>query len=203
MTSVVCIKVGDKYGPEYVNKLERMVKKHTWADYEFVCLTDNYKGLECQHAFPTGTHLEGWWSKLVLFKPHPVLKDKRIVYIDLDTVIVNNIDFLFEYKKAFCILKDFWAPSHNSSVMAIRQGFGEDIYGVFDKDMMNLYSGDQDWIFNRYPGADIWQGVAPGKIGSYKADNLQNGPKDFSLICFHGDPKPHTFTEGWVKDAWV
>ena len=202
MTSVVCIKVGNKYGPEYVNKLEKMVKKHTKHEYEFVCLTDDYNDLKCQHVFPVGTHLQGWWSKLVLFKPHPVLKDKRILYIDLDTVIVGNIDFLFEYKGPFCILNDFWAPGYNSSVMSI-EPVGWTIYKDFHIDMIDKYTGDQDYITEMVSIADIWQGVAPGRIGSYKADQLQNGPKDFSLVCFHGDPKPHTFTEGWVRDAWL
>ena len=44
--------------------------------------------------------------------------------------------------------------------------------------------------------------VAPGIVASYKADQLQGGPADFRLICFHGQPKPHQLG-GWVQQHWT
>lgn len=199
---VVCIKVGNKYPAEYVNRLESMVRRHTTRDFRFLCLTDDPVGVKCETA-DIETHLPGWWAKLVLFKPHSVLTE-RFVYLDLDTVIVGNIDKLFQYTGSFCILWDFWAPSYNSSVMAMLPGKKKRaVWDAFSPVVACSLHGDQDWITQRVSDADVWQNIAPGLIGSYKADHLAAGPQDFSLICFHGQPKPHEFQKGWVYANWI
>ena len=45
MYSVVCMKWGDKYGAEYVNRLYNMVARNTTLPFKFVCFTDNANGL--------------------------------------------------------------------------------------------------------------------------------------------------------------
>lgn len=202
MVTVACIKVGDKYGPEYVNRLAAMVERNVTQPYRFLCLTDNPKGLEFRYT-DVGTDLPGWWAKIVLFRPHPALAANRVVYLDLDTVIVGNIDFLLEYDGPFCILKDFWSDRFNSSVMSIAPGFGGHIWSdlVRDRDkVLSRLHGDQDWITLKAPGSDTWN---PAMIGSYKAHQLTSGPVDFRLICFHGMPKPDWFKKGWVYDQWT
>lgn len=196
---VVCIKVGDKYTADYVNRLQSMVARHLKTRHKFICLTDNPVGLKCSWA-PIDTDLPGWWAKLVLFKPHKVLTE-RFIYLDLDTVIVDSIDFIARYQGPFCILHDFWAPTYNSSVIAMVPGCKQWIWEKFNiKD--NNYNGDQDWITTQVPDADLWQNFAPGRIGSYKADALQHSVGDYHLVCFHGEPKPHQIKNGWVYENW-
>ena len=197
---VVCIKVGDKYDPVYVNRLASMVVRYSTDCPRFICLTDDERGLKCEWA-PIETDLSGWWAKLVLFKPHSIL-DQRFIYIDLDTVIVDSIDFLYRYRGPFCILHDFWGPSYNSSVISMVPGFAPWVWRDFYPAITKSMHGDQDWITKQVHAADLWQNVAPRCIGSYKADCLQNSPDPYSLICFHGEPKPHQITEGWVPKAW-
>lgn len=198
---VVCIKVGNKYTADYVNILHAMLARHTTRDYHFVCLTDDVVGVipEC---IPIETLLPGWWSKLVLFKPQQILSNRNVVFLDLDTVICDNVDFLFNDFENFYILKDFWASGYNSSVMAMRPSKYRAIWNDFDPKLMGILAGDQDWITQCIPNAKMWQDVAEGLIGSYKADNLINSARGFHIVCFHGDPKPHTFTEGWIHDYW-
>lgn len=198
--TIACIKVGEKYDARYVNRLEAAVRRHTTLDHRFVCLTDDPKDLRCEAA-PIETTLPGWWSKLVLFKPHSVLEGQRVVFLDLDTVITDNIDFLFEYDGPLAMIRDWWQPVFNSSVMSIAPGFGQHIWHMFSPENMRLYGGDQDWITMKVPGADTWQTIAPGKIGSYKADGLAASPGKFAIVCFHGYPKPHDVM-GWVHEAW-
>jgi hypothetical protein len=203
-TVVVCIKVGDKYGPEYVNKLASMVVRHTTKKYSFLCLTDDPAELECEWKY-IDEHYPGWWSKLVLFKPHAALVGKNIVYLDLDTVITGSIDFLFNYKGRVGIIRDWWAPSYNSSVMRISSHANVDyIWRAFvahaDKIMKQLH-GDQDFITMMISGSE---GVATWdetRVGSYKANKLEAHPSGFSIVCFHGEPKPHQ-CDGWVKEHW-
>jgi hypothetical protein len=44
--NVLCIKWGKKYGPEYVNKLHSMVRRHLHRPFRFVCLTDDAAGID-------------------------------------------------------------------------------------------------------------------------------------------------------------
>ena len=42
---IICLKHGNKYGPEYVNTLESMVRRNCTMSFEFVCFTDDPKGI--------------------------------------------------------------------------------------------------------------------------------------------------------------
>lgn len=210
MTSIVCIKAGDKYGAEYVNRLASMARRHTERMVPFICLTDDPKGIRDDVAILPlqQTNLRGWWHKLTLFMPPRGLEDRRLIFLDLDTVITGPIDFLFDFDGPFCILADFYQPEKfNSSVMSIAPGFGRHIWERFvvmgPEKVMGSYYGDQEWITDQLQWAHLWQVQAPGKIASYKANELRDGPKDASIVCFHGEPKPHEFDRGWVRDAWI
>jgi hypothetical protein len=39
--TVLCVKFGNKYGDDYVERLRNMVSRHMTIPYEFVCLTDS------------------------------------------------------------------------------------------------------------------------------------------------------------------
>lgn len=199
---VCCIKVGDKYSVDYVHRLEAMCRRHTTRPFQFLCLTDDFTGLNCERAAKIGTDLPGWWSKLILFQPHFAIRNQRTLFLDLDTIIIGNIDRLMDYDGPFAILQDFWAPTYNSSVMSFVGSYGPQIWEQFDRRIISNLWGDQDWITTCVRDADIWQGIAPGYIASYKADRLEKSPGDYRVVCFHGDPKPHTL-KGWVKDAWI
>ena len=43
--NVICIKWGTKFGPEYVNRLYKMVQKNLSLPHRFVCFTDSAEGL--------------------------------------------------------------------------------------------------------------------------------------------------------------
>src|SRR5260370_38776805 len=42
---VICMKWGKKYGPDYVNRLYAMVRRHLKGDFRLVCLTDDGVGI--------------------------------------------------------------------------------------------------------------------------------------------------------------
>ena len=42
---ILCMKWGTKYGPEYVNRLYGMVRRHLSGDFAFICLTDDASGI--------------------------------------------------------------------------------------------------------------------------------------------------------------
>lgn len=103
-TAVICVKWGDKYGSEYVNKLFRGVLRNCTAEssVDVICLTDAPEGIE-QHERMQVVELEsgwkGWWNKAQVFSPHVMMKvgklgHNRCVYVDLDTVIVRDVSEL-------------------------------------------------------------------------------------------------------------
>lgn len=82
-------KVG--YTADWVDKLQRGVQRNLTRPHRFVCFSDcevNCERVELQ----TGDH--GFWSKMQMFKPG-VLNGPTL-YLDLDTVICNNIDLIVE-----------------------------------------------------------------------------------------------------------
>lgn len=201
---VACVKVGTRYGPEYVNRLASMVARQTTRPHHFLCLTDDPRGLDCDTA-DIGTDLPGWWAKLILFKPHPKLEGHRVVFLDLDTVIVDNIDFLLEYDGPFAILRDFyWLKGYGSGCMSIAPGFGKHVWERFHDETIERYPGDQDWIQQQIKSADFWQDMVPGKMVSYKVHRCHETiPEGAAIINFHGEPKPDQLSHlPWLVEAW-
>tara|TARA_R110000868_G_scaffold382366_1_gene648926 strand:- start:4087 stop:4830 length:744 start_codon:yes stop_codon:yes gene_type:complete len=95
--NVVCVKWGDKFSPEHVNRLYRMAKKNISLPFNFYCWTENTTGLYDEiNVVPLDDTLDlkAWWWKLTLFKGNNF---KGInLYLDLDVVIQKNIDNLFK-----------------------------------------------------------------------------------------------------------
>jgi hypothetical protein len=87
------------FTPNYVTKLQGMVSRHTSESVRFVCLTDRAyllpKSVEkIAIALPRG--LKGWWSKVELFNPSHGLTG-RVLYLDLDTILVGDLDPIIHY----------------------------------------------------------------------------------------------------------
>jgi hypothetical protein len=135
-----------------------MVKRNLTIPFEFVCFTENPKGIsndvriEPLNLMPD---VVGWWYKPLVFNPKLGLNG-TILFLDLDMVIFNNIDHLFTYQPdKFCIIRDFNRSlikeykKFNSSVFRFTTGMHSIVYTDFIKDpksLMRKYHGDQDWI---------------------------------------------------------
>ena len=73
--TVACVRWGDKYGPEYVERLAEGVRRHLRRRHRFVCYTDDVEALSGNTgivAMPLGTTgvirgWRGWWHKAFLF----------------------------------------------------------------------------------------------------------------------------------------
>ena len=97
---VICLKWGDKFNHEHVNRLYRMVCKNLDDDFNFICYTENSNNIDSNIIIrPLPDYdLENWWWKLTLFE-HTT---KNItLFLDLDVVIQNNITYLKKFCNAF------------------------------------------------------------------------------------------------------
>ena len=108
------MKWGDKYDASYVNKLYNMVSRNLAREFRFICLTDDNSGfLSSIESFdipklnlPEGIPERGW-TKLVTFSKHISDIKGQCLFLDLDVIIVNGIDELFDLPGDFFIIKDF------------------------------------------------------------------------------------------------
>jgi len=165
LITVTCVKWGNKYSAEYVNRLEVMVRKYLNAEHRFVCLTEDPTDVKCETiALPKDNDLEGWWNKMYLFSSD-YLKD-TCLYFDLDTVIQQPIDCLLDYQDKLTGVYTYWNDFYtdgdypfamlkyktpfNSSVMVWK---AEEYYWVYDK-----FNDDRDWHVIKYYGDDKFLG---------------------------------------------
>lgn len=94
--SVVCVKTGTKYSSEDVQRLYKMVNRNCGLPFIFYCLTDNINDLPKEVngiEVDSSLDLETYWWKMCLFD---LDWDKLILYLDLDIVIQNSIDYIFD-----------------------------------------------------------------------------------------------------------
>ena len=214
MLTVACVKVGNKYPFDHVIKLKNMVARHLPIEHRFVCLTDRpMRYIDIQSIDVSFYGLQGWWSKMCLFN-REIMPAGRILYFDLDTVIVDDLLPLAELVCDFGICANFtraagnrnWPCSYGSCVMTIGPRFGQDIWNEFETRahglIENCRHGDQEAIESIYPqGFYLQDYVPPGFFLNYR-DLSTARPSEASVVVFGGHNKPDNCDIPWVQEAW-
>lgn len=161
---ISCVKWGDKFSHEHVNRLYRMVCKQFDDEFQFVCYTEN----------PTDIHpdikiipldlehdLETWWWKLTLFE-HPT--DEINLFFDLDVVIQNNITHLKSYvnNDRLRVVKSYWKPHLEGAVQEIKNQFDMNINSsvlIWRGDLTDIWKTfieDPEFYMMKYKGIDSY-----------------------------------------------
>jgi hypothetical protein len=230
VVNVLCVRFGHLYHRGYVEKLRNMVSRHLTIPYNFYCLTDDNHEIPGVLSIvqPHGGYKKGWWHKVHMFDPQLPISG-RILYMDLDVIVHNNIDKLFlNYQNEFLGIRDFnrkfnhkW-QNLNSSVMSWTKGDHAYLYSDFikDKTTMQRMPGDQDYIWKKakkdirfWP--DDWIQSYKWEIRSKEDLTVNHGKRKFreakhdvqinpncSISVFHGDPKPQDIQDKFVIDNW-
>lgn len=139
--TILCMKWGSKYGPEYINRLYGMVRRHLRGEFEFVCLTDRSEGIRAEVrclpipdlALPAGIPERGW-KKLTSFEADLHGLTGTALFLDVDVVIVDDITPFFEQAGEFLIIHDWkrpWRITGNSSVYRFEFGAHADMLAYF------------------------------------------------------------------------
>jgi hypothetical protein len=205
MIDVLCVKVGTKYGPEYVNRLAAMVRRHLSVDHTFYCVTDDARGVETNVLEVEEPQLPGWWQKLTVFKPEPWGLCNPILFFDLDVVILKTLDEFVRPDTNFAIIKDFNYDCYNSSVFWMQPGAHPEVWTDFTMDVIQRYPGDQNWITECIDDATLWPS---SWLVSYKRAIRRRfwvnrePPPDARVVVFHGNPKPHQVRDRFVREHW-
>lgn len=208
--TVACVlRSGGIYTAEWVAKLQRGVSRHLSLPHRFVCLSD--VDVPCER-IPLATRWPGWWAKLELFTPGHF--SGRVLYMDLDTVVVGSLDAIAAYPHRFTMAHEYYRPDQVCSTAMAWDGaedFG--ILQAFSLDLIPRYTkreriGDQAFIEDhlraRGVPIDTFRDLfGEHSIASYKVHDCKAGPpKDAAVVAFHGKPKPHQIDAGWVADTW-
>ncbi len=191
MLTVCCVlRSGGIYNSSHVSRLREQVALYLTQPYRFVCLSD--MDVLCERIALTD-NLPGWWGKIELWRPGRF--QGRVLYLDLDVTIIGGLDELADYPAPFAICRD-WIPirghglsKFNSSVMSWNAGSTDHIYTNFTPDVMNRLNGDQDFIAEQMPWAEIF--LADWCV-SYKVQKhikLKTLPAETRVIVYHGLPK--------------
>lgn len=192
---IACVlKSGGEYLAEHVRDLRDQILSHA-PDADIVCLTDMDFDLHFVRRVPLTHGWPGWWSKIELFRPG-VFGKQRVIYLDLDTWVRGDLAPLADIPGAFCALRDFYRPDGlGSGVMVFDPLEAVELYIRFAFDAERLMrrharGGDQAFIEqHRIWTATRIQDHTRG-VYSFKVDCRGGVPRDASLVCFHGRPKP-------------
>lgn len=220
---VVCVKWGNKYDAEYVNRLYRGVQRHLDRRHRFVCFTDDAEGLDDgieTERFPD-ENLHTWWLKSTIFVAK--LLRGRVLYLDLDTVVVGSLDALFDShtsRTTITVLgtehmrqENYRRNGYNSSVILWNAPAHAQIYTElvdnFDKISSVVYKFDH-WLEMLF-GTDLDViRVGDGElVGEYNPTMNEEScvlSSQTSLVTFPLRPKPHEILSegeiGWIMKEW-
>lgn len=202
------------YTSEWVNKLFSMIKRNcTCKNIGFCCLTDNPKGLRKDiQAIPIEHNpaLHGWWAKIKLFNPDlPFRNGQRLIYSDLDNLIVSNIDEIVQFPAKFA-LTSITAPNfkpkgvitcYNSSFMAWNHGEKSEIYTEFNNSVPTKLRSDQDWMAYILGKNET---VMPSNWFQRLGLCSEKGPEQTTKVVFCIKPKNHIAAKEieWVRKIW-
>lgn len=217
--NILCMKWGNRYGPDYVNTLYSMVARNLSRPFRFVCLTDDSTGLRAEvEALPiplidvpafdqreAWTMRSGAWLKLTTFAQplHDLVG--TALFIDLDVVIVSAIDEFFEPPGDFLVIKEWDKRDEtgNTSVYRFEIGAHVDAIDAFRADPASLHRGirnEQEYItqyLHRQGKLGYWP---KAWCRSFKRHCVHKGlaawrhkptiPEGAKIIIFHGLPNP-------------
>jgi hypothetical protein len=227
IVNVVCIKWGDLYGYEYVNRLYAMVKRNLQRPFKFYCITDNSQGLrqEVLHRplpdFHVPQSAQGPWKKLILFQRELFDIQGKTMFLDLDVVIVGPLDRFFTFSELFSVRHEFEKRKENdtfgnTSMYVYTIGTCSEIYEGYLQNQNAIhsqyYTAEQEYVTRTLYNAGKLDFFPNDWILSFKEHCLPSLPMRWwqvpqlpagaSIIAFHGRPFPEDVINGrWPLDG--
>jgi len=208
--NILCVSWGNKY-KDYVEKLKTQLDKHCSYDFNFYCLTDNPQN---KYDIQLPTHWDkhfipkknAFWAyrKCYMFYEDlfPSIEGDEFLFLDLDILIHNSIDSLFELdmKKPW-IVRGWWnnienckknfskfsSTPLNSSVIRWNRGQLKKIY--------NEINQNSEFIFFTYPTIDNYFNHRWYNIHDEESGFLNPLPKKIVYSWYKGNMYPNDMQE--------
>ncbi|MDR3078992.1 MAG: hypothetical protein LBU15_03060 [Rickettsiales bacterium] len=236
--NVICIKWGssDYYGARHVNRLYRSILENSSGKINFYCFTDDPEGLEAgivPKAMVTLKNVEktgcSIYNKEVGLCDDGLggLEGQRVLYFDLDTVLVGNIDSFFEIPRGdeFYIIRD-WNHGRNAAIgqascYSWRVGTLGYVKSYFEEHWGEVHrkfgSASQEYlsskVMEKFGKMNFWPDswcrsfkchcLPSPLIPFLRRFKMATIPAGARVICFHGRPKPEDAALGlWPERSW-
>ena len=222
--TVICMKWGKRYGPDYVNRLYSMVQRHTQRPTRLVCYTDDAEGIIKEvESFPL-PHIvlpenRRWhpWRKISLWQKELDGISGEVLYLDLDTVVTGGLDDFFDYKPGhYCVARNWTQPNQrigNTSVYRFEVGAHTYLYDRLMNecaDVMARHSNSQTFISREIKDMEFWPDawcvsfkhslIPAWPLNLFVKPAL---PQDTKVVAFTGKPDPDEAIEGrWPREHW-
>ena len=224
MVNVICMKWGDKFPAEYVNRLYGMVSRNLTIPFRFVCFTENGDNIRQEVEIqplpeldlPANTPERGW-RKLTVFKENFGGLTGKTLFLDLDVVIVGSLDDFFTHPGEFLIAHDKKRPAKiegNSSVFRFEIGKYPQILSYFEQNSEQVKQEvrhEQAYLsreIHKLGKLGYWPDqwvpsfkyrCCPSWLKSwFQAPFIPDGAK---IIIFHGLPNPPEAIKG-ISGKW-
>ncbi|HQS15027.1 hypothetical protein [Reyranella sp.] len=170
------------YAARHVNAWAAMVRRHLTLEHEIAVVTDMPAGIDpgIRIIPPPGdfedVRLPTWGARkpqclrrLAMFERSAAdwLHAERVVSMDLDCVIADSLDPLFDTDDDFRIAKGTaTSRRYNGSLMMLRLGARPQVFDTFTREKAVLaglkhLGSDQAWIASAIPNEKTW-GAADG-----------------------------------------
>jgi len=221
--NIVCMKWGTLYGPEYVNILYNMVKRNITLPFRFICMTERPEGIQSGveiaplPAFerPNSQYCTAW-RKLALFDKQVLDLKGKILFVDLDVVIVDNIDCFFTFSDKLAIIEN-WSQKGRmigqSSVFCFEAGTCTHLLEKYNSqyDEVVKHNETEQMYITRELGKGNFDYFPEDWCKSFKMHCMPGGflnsfiaptviPKNVRIVVFHGNPNPPNAIAGvWGK----
>lgn len=222
---ILCMKWGGKYGPEYVNRLYAMARRHLAGDFGFVCLTDDSAGIRAEVQclpipaleLPAGIPERGW-TKLLSFGADLYGLRGTALFLDLDLVVTGSLDAFFTQPGEFLIIHDYkrpWRVTGNSSVYRFEIGAHADMLAYFQAHCAQIrarFRNEQAYLSDflhrqgrlRYWPADWcpsfkYHAIPPWPSNYWRAPGVPPGAR---IVVFHGECNPPDALAGRRNRRW-
>lgn len=229
-----CLIHGDRYSIDYVVRLNNMLTRWFSIPVRLHVYTESGRDIPSEFIkhdlvdWGFGGPRSSWWYKLQIFDSDH--HDGRMIYFDLDTVIVGNLDWLLlltvdEYLWGVRDFKYLWksgSHSMNSSVMLWDTHHYRWLLDRFIGDRVDhvrgLFAGDQDYI-NQWVKIPQLRLFDEDRVLSWRWQALDGGynfserrhrrvgegtvvDDRASILVFHGDPKPDEVSDPVIVSNW-
>lgn len=202
------------FGPETVNTLAAMVRRHYPDPHRFICVTDDPQGIDpaieivplwndyADLVNPFGhPRNPSCYRRLRLYHPEAAQWfGARFLSIDLDVVILGDLAPIVDRPDDFVIWGDTNPRTlYNSSLTLLTAGARSQVWTEFDpktspkKARAALqYGSDQGWVsYCLGKGEAMW--TAKHGVYSYRNEVQPNGdrlPANARVVVFHGHIDP-------------
>jgi hypothetical protein len=217
--NVVCMKWGNRYAPEWVNRLYAMVARNTTWSIRFVCFTDDPAGIrrevECQPLPPVRIDPRAggkYWPKLGLMRDDLGGLSGMTLALDLDLVVLDNIDDFFTYPGRFCIIRE-WKNPHlgygNSSVtrhfVGLEGAVLDRFYATPPEVLREKYNSlDQNFLTKNLDEVTFWpeEWCVPFPLRCLPRNRIlrffstPKRPESGKILVFYGSITPETAMRG-------